>query len=110
MLSHPLIVEAAETLFVPVAIRNNTEGDAEAEVRAAFREPAWNNPVVRLLGDDDKDLVPRLADEWSLAQLVDGMVQARRKAKLDAPPWLTALRDEAVARRRGLERAVFAMG
>ncbi|MCA8966912.1 MAG: hypothetical protein KDC48_18670 [Planctomycetes bacterium] len=108
-MSHPLIVEAAETLFVPVAIRNNTEGDAEAKVRGAFREPAWNNPVVRLLGADGKDLVPRLADEWSLAQLADGMVQARRQAKLAVPPWLAALRDEAVARRRGLERAVFAM-
>ena len=105
-------VDAAEEIGAAGVIVHGghvTKDDTEAKVRETFREKAWNNPVVRLLDQDGKDLVPRLADEWSLAQLADGMVQSRRLAKLDVPTWLAALRDDAVARRRGLERAVFAM-
>ncbi|XAL99693.1 hypothetical protein OT109_19205 [Phycisphaeraceae bacterium D3-23] len=43
-MSHPLIVEAAEDLFVPVAIHNNKDGH-DGEVRERFDEPAWNYPV-----------------------------------------------------------------
>lgn len=110
MLSHPLIVEAIETLFVPVCVHNNSSGDADQQVLRSFDEPAWNNPVVRILGPDRKDLVPRIADDWTAAGLLDGMVRALQTRGDRVPPWLELLRDEARARRRGLERAVFAMG
>jgi hypothetical protein len=109
-LSHPLVVDAAQTLFVPACVHNNTDGDADARVRAAFAEPAWNNPVVRVLDAERADLVPRVTDDWSLAGLTAAMVQGRTAAKLAVPAWLQCLHDEASARRRGLERAVFAMG
>ncbi len=43
VLRHPLLVDAIESLFVPVAIYNNTPGD-DAETLHSFGEPAWNNP------------------------------------------------------------------
>ncbi|MCA9256836.1 MAG: thioredoxin family protein, partial [Phycisphaerales bacterium] len=46
VLSHPLIRDAAESLFVPVAVYNNIPGDDENTLKS-FKEPAWNNPVVR---------------------------------------------------------------
>ena len=60
VLSHPLLVEAIESEFVPVAIYNN-RGGHDREVLGRFDEPAWNNPVVRLLGPDGRDLVPMQA-------------------------------------------------
>ena len=47
-LSHPIVVSAAESEFVPLAVYNNVAGK-DAEVLKAFNEPAWNNPVVRFL-------------------------------------------------------------
>jgi hypothetical protein len=108
VLSHPLVVEAAETLFVPACVHNNTENDADARVREALAERAWNNPVVRFLDGDRNDL-GKVADDWTLAALLDGMVQARTAGEHDVPTWLRLVRDEERARRRGLERAVFAM-
>lgn len=108
-MSHPLIVEAAETLFVPVCIHNNTKGDADDRVRKSFDEPAWNNPVVRILTADRSDLVPRIANRWTVAALADGMVQSLAEAKQAVPEWLRLLASEASAQ-PGLETAIFGMG
>lgn len=107
MLSHPFVVEAAETLCVPVAVRNNTQGDADAAVRERLREAAWNNPVVRWLGADEKDLAPKLHDDWSVAAMLAGTAAALRAAKAPVPGWLDLAAKESGALRRGLERAVF---
>ncbi|MCR9248468.1 MAG: hypothetical protein NXI31_25860 [bacterium] len=110
MLSHPLIVEAAETHFVPVAIKNNTKDDADAEVLAHFGEKTWNNPVVYFLDAAEKRLAPKLHDEWTAAALLRGMVTALEKRKRTVPEWLRFVANEEQSRRRGLERAVFSQG
>lgn len=110
MLSHPLLVEAAETLFVPVAIKNNTKGDADSAVRAHFKEPAWNNPVVRFLEANEKELAPKLKKDWSVLALASGMVTALRASERPVPTWLDLLAKEKVSQRLGLERAVFSQG
>ncbi|MCA8973993.1 MAG: hypothetical protein KDC98_04690 [Planctomycetes bacterium] len=107
MLSHHLIDEAAETLFVPVAIKNNTKGDDDEKVLVHFAEKAWNNPVVRFLAADEKALAPRLHEDWSVAAMATGMVTALRGGGHEVPEWLSLLAAEELARRRGLERAVF---
>ena len=76
MLSHPLIVDAAEASFVPVCIFNNTEGDRDAEVRVSFEEPSWNNPVVRFIDPERKDLIARNGRDWTVSGMVRRMVQA----------------------------------
>ncbi len=108
-MSHPLIVEAAETLFVPVCIHNNTKGDADDRVRQSFEEPAWNNPVVRIIAANREDLVPRIANRWTVAALAEGMVRALAKAKQAVPGWLRMLASETRAQ-PGLETAIFGMG
>ena len=75
ILSHPLIVESIETDFVPLAIFNN-RGGADAEVLRRYGEPAWNNPVVRIVDANGGDLIGRLASFGSPALLTGGMVEA----------------------------------
>lgn len=109
VLSHPLLIEAMETEFVPVVIRNNTSGDAEERIRKSFDEPAWNNPVARLISADRKDLVPRLDGVYSVDGVAARMVEALAAADRTVPAYLRLLADESAARRRGLERATFGM-
>jgi hypothetical protein len=63
VLTHPLMVELIADRFVPVAIFNNHPG-ADAETLRRYEEPSWNNPVVRFLGPDGAELVPKLADRY----------------------------------------------
>src|SRR5437764_1183987 len=62
VLSHPLIVDAVESAFIPVVIYNNVEGD-DRRVLEHFHEPTWNNPVIRILDTGGTELAPRLAGE-----------------------------------------------
>ena len=104
------MVDAAHTLFTPVAIYNNTKGDEDAKTRQAFEEPAWNNPVVRIVDADRKDVVPRHAKDWSLAGLLGAMKAAREKRGEELPRWFRLFQREEAARKRGVEVAVFGMG
>jgi len=108
VLSHPLIRDAAESLFVPVAVYNNIPGDDETTLKS-FKEPAWNNPVVRITRHDRGELATRVAGDYSVAGLVSAMVTALEKEKRDVPAYLRLLNDASMARKRGLERATFAM-
>ena len=106
VLTHPLIVEAVETLFVPVAIYNNV-GGADRAVLRRYREPTWNNPVVRIVDAAERPLVERLAGRYDTASLVTSMQQALRKAGRDVPGYLKVLAAELSAERT--ETALFAM-
>lgn len=105
-----MIVDAAERCFVPLCIYNNTRGDADARTREQYREPAWNNPVVRIVSAAGADLVARLHSDWSVGALAGAMVAALRKSKANVPSYLGLLAAEERARKRRLESAVFAMG
>jgi len=107
-LSHPLIVEAIESLFIPVCIYNNKSGQDAAALKR-FGEAAWNNPVVRIVCDDDRDVVPRLADFGSSYQLVNGMRRALEASGTAVPPYMELLEAELMARESGLETATFSM-
>jgi len=108
VLAHPLIVEAAETLFVPVAIYNNIDGK-DREVLRAFDEPTWNNPVVRIIDPDRAPLAPRLDGDYTVAGLASNMTTALDKAGHKTPPWLALLAEEQRAERDGTETATFGM-
>jgi hypothetical protein len=105
VLSHPLLVPAIEQCFVPVVVRNNVEGK-EREIRERFREPAWNNPVVRFLDAAGADLLPRVDGVWDSHGIAERMVAALHKAGRPVPGYLQVARDESDPK---LERAVFAM-
>ena len=105
-LSHPLVVEAIETAFVPVAIFNNA-GGADAAALARFGEPAWNNPVVRFVDADGEDWIPRRDRIYHTKQLAPRMQDALRAAGSPIPSYLTWLAHD--ASRDSAARATFGM-
>jgi hypothetical protein len=107
-LSDPLIVEAIETYFVPVCIFNN-KGGKDAEALRTFNEPAWNNPVVRIVRSNDQDVVLRMPNFNSSLQLVNGMRRALDLTGTTAPRYLELLEEELSAREAGLQTATFSM-
>ena len=108
VLSHPLIVEAIETLFVPVAIFNN-KGGKDAKVLKYFGEPSWNNPVVRIVNNKKQDLIQRVNGNYSRLGIVQAMRLALQTEDLAVPAYLALLEDELLAEQTGTESAVFSM-
>ena len=107
-LTHPLIVEVIETCFVPVCIYNN-KGGKDADALKQFNEPAWNNPVVRIVRADYQDIVSRMPEFNSSTQLVAGMRRALELTEVTVPRYLKLLEEELTARESGLETATFSM-
>ncbi len=107
-LSHPLIVEAVEELFVPVCIYNNKKGK-DAEALARFDEPAWNNPVVRIVDHAGNDLTARMPDFRSQSEMVLGIRNALEKTGKTVPAYLQLVIDELSARDYGVDTATFSM-
>lgn len=108
VLSHPQIVEAIETLFVPVAIYNNHGGEDE-RILKSFGEPSWNNPVVRIITPDRKELVSRLNGDYTKAGLVRAMITALENDNKPVPQYLSLLVQDLKANSGKSERATFAM-
>ncbi|MGF1511963.1 MAG: VPGUxxT family thioredoxin-like (seleno)protein, type 2 [Myxococcota bacterium] len=103
VLTHPLLVDAAETEFVPLAVFNNLGGE-DRKVLQAFGEPSWNNPVVRVVDANLKPLAPRLAGNYDVSGLAQTMVAALKAHSRPVPPYLASL---PVASRP--PRAIFSM-
>lgn len=104
-LSHPLVVDAAAE-FIPVVVFNNVPG-TDAEILKKFKEPAWNNPVVRFLNSDGADLIPRKDGEYTSGFLLPRMALALEKAGQPVPEYLKIAAAEYSPAKR--EKAVFAM-
>ncbi len=105
VLSHPLVVDAAESQFVPVVVYNNVDGD-DRRVLRAFGEPAWNNFV----SADGAPLTERLTHEGGTGALLGRMVTALRAAERPVPPWLQLVAQELGGDRAAPARATYAMG
>lgn len=108
VLSHPLIVEAIETLFVPVAIHNNKGGE-DAKVLKFFGEPSWNNPVVRIINQKKQDIIQRVNGNYSQLGIVQAMRLALQTENLTVPAYLSLLEEELLAEKTGTETATFSM-
>lgn len=108
VLSHPLIVEAIESEFVPVAIYNN-KGGSDARTLAEFGEPSWNNPVVRLIDTQKEMLVPRISGKYTATSLTGEMVKALERANRPVPLYLRDLAYSLEAEKSGTETAVVSM-
>lgn len=95
-MSFPLIVEAAETLFHPVAIRNNVKG-YEDEIRKQCKEPSWNYPVMRFVNDKREDILPRKDKLYSPGEVLERFTAALTASKQEVPKWLeTVTRESAI--------------
>lgn len=108
VLSHPLIVEAIETYFVPLAIYNNKEGK-DREVLNYFKEPSWNNPVIRIIDHKKNNLINRVSGNYTALGLVDAMVVVMTKQKIKIPEYLNLLQLELAAEQSGIETTYLSM-
>jgi hypothetical protein len=93
VLSHPLVAEAIETHFVPLAIFNNRGGD-DLAVLSKFKEPTWNNPVVRIVDKNEKPLAKRLAGDYSIAGTTGTMIHALEQSHIPVPEYLQLVHEE----------------
>jgi len=108
VMTHPLIIEAIESLFVPVAIYNNKDGH-DREILNLFNEPSWNNPVVRIISPDGKPLSPRLNGDYTRLGLVNSMVTALKNNNVEVPQYLEILQKELSVNNSQTDKAVFSM-
>lgn len=108
VLSHPLIVEAIETEFTPLAVYNNISGD-DKKTLDSFDEPSWNNPVVRIVTAEMEELTKRVNGDYSQKGLTAAMVAALRKSGHEIPAYLKLLDEELVSQTRRVDHATFAM-
>ena len=109
VLSNPLLVEAIEDQFVPLVIHNN-KGGKDREVLNKYDEPSWNNPVVRIVDAQGKDVVRRVARNYSALGLYNAMEQALEKTYHPIPEYVRILGEELSATKsRSLKEKYFSM-
>lgn len=107
VLSHPLLVDAAENLFIPLVIFNNRQG-TDARILNLFHEPAWNNPVVRIVDSNGKEIIKRLANDYTASGFSGAMIKALTVYGKKIPFYLKLLHTELLAQ-DSTEEAVFSM-
>ena len=93
VLTDPLLVDAIEHEFIPLAIYNN-KGGADKKILDKYNEPTWNNPVVRIVDANGKDLTSRIAGDYSISGVAAGMQSALLVADNDRPEYLDLLKAE----------------
>ena len=93
VLSHPLLVEAIEDLFIPLVIYNN-KGGADKKVLQRYREPSWNNPVVRIIDQQGADLVDRVSGNYTSLGLYHAMLVALKAEGKSVPKYVQLLGEE----------------
>jgi len=93
VLSHPLMVEALENTFTPLAIFNNKNG-TDKKILEKFKEPSWNNPVVRIIDPNGKNIVQRVSNDYSALTLCKKLKEALRLRNTSIPLYLELLEQE----------------
>lgn len=106
-LSDPFLVEAIEDNFIPLAIHNNKRGE-DAVILKQFNEPSWNNPVVRIINTEGRDIAPRMANRWSPTDLLSTVISGIEKSSGEVPTYLT-LRLKEVQGQENVKEANLAM-
>ena len=90
VLTHPLMVELIADRFVPVAIFNDHPG-SDADILRRYGEPSWNNPVVRFLGRDGAELLPKLTDRYDALGLHEKITAVLEMLGDDVPQYFRLL-------------------
>jgi hypothetical protein len=93
VLSHPLVAEAIETHFVPLAVFNNRGGD-DGRVMKHFNEPPWNNPVVRIIDHKEQPLAKKLSGDYTISGTTGPMIHALEKSRNPVPQYLRIVHEE----------------
>jgi len=93
VLSNPLLADAIENEFIPLAIYNNKEG-ADAQILKKYNEPTWNNPVVRIVDAQGGNIAPRVAGNYSAIGLYNAMNLALNRHFKEVPEYFVLLGKE----------------
>ena len=93
VLSNPLLVEAIEDLFIPLVIHNN-KGGKDRQILNQFNEPSWNNPVVRIIDANGKNIAPRVSGNYSAKGLYKAMLAALNTSYTEIPEYMVLLGKE----------------
>ena len=96
VLSHPLMVDALENEFIPLAIFNNKNGK-DRTILKKYNEPSWNNPVVRIIDADGNNLVKRVSNDYSALTLCKRLKETLALKNTPIPPYLDILEQEIIA-------------
>lgn len=97
VLSNPLMTEVIQNEFIPLAIFNNKAG-ADKKVLQIYKEPAWNNPVVRIVDYNGIDIVSRVGNNYSAQGLYKAMESALKKHQSIVPEYMKILGKELYGR------------
>lgn len=93
VLSNPLMTEAIENEFIPLAIFNNKGGN-DAKILKKYGEPSWNNPVVRIVDSKGDNIVKRVASDYSAKGLYNAMVASLINYGKEIPEYVKLLGTE----------------
>ena len=96
VLSSPLMVEALENSFIPLAIFNNKEGK-DKQILEKYNEPSWNNPVVRIVDSKGINLTKRIGNDYSALTLCKRLKQALTIRGTPVPEYIKTLEKELVS-------------
>lgn len=113
VLTHPLLVEAIEELFVPVLVFNNRATGDDVELMKLFQEPSWNYQVIRFIDAEGQDIIPRKDKVWSIGGVAKRMIAALQRTGREVPLYLQAVaveNDEANLGLAGFAMACFWTG
>lgn len=94
VLTHPLLVEAIETEFLPVLVYNNRFGGDDEKLLKRFGEPSWNYQVIRFLNGQAEDIIPRKDKVWRVTGVASRMVQSLEAMSRPVPLYLRELARE----------------
>jgi len=108
VLSNPLMTEVIENEFIPLAIFNN-KGGKDKQILQKFKEPSWNNPVVRIVDVQGKDLTRRIAQNYSASALYLGMKNVLLKTEGSIPAYMSLLGEELSVAKSTTKEAHFKM-
>ena len=84
VLSDPLLVKIIEEEFISLVIYNN-KGGKDKEILNHYQEPSWNNPVVPILDAEGKNLIPRMANDYSKKKVALQLIHILRNAHKTVP-------------------------
>lgn len=107
VMSNPLVVDVIENEFVPLCIFNNKGGE-DAQILKKFREASWNNPVVRIINPEGKDITQRMGS-FHPKQVINGIADALKKTHHQIPTYFKLLQKQVNAQYGTTEKAVFPM-
>ncbi len=106
VMSNPLLVEAIENEFIPLAIFNN-KGGKDKKILQKYNEPTWNNPVVRVVDKNGNNLTKRISGDYSALAVYNAITEVLQKEGKEIPKYITLLGEELKGNKYGAAKETY---